>query len=107
LADVTSKILSVNSGEEMGQKARELIHHFRTQGTPVMIGGGVLAHTILGVAYNEDTGESKCLILDPHYTGDENLKTIVDKGWCEWKPVSFWDKTSFYNMMMPIRPDTF
>lgn len=38
---ITSKILSVTSGDEMGQKARELIHHFRTQGTPVMIGKGL------------------------------------------------------------------
>jgi len=107
IAEVESRILSVTTGDEMGQKARELIHHFRTQVTPVMIGGGVLAHTILGVAYNEDSGESKFLVLDPHYTGDENIRTIVDKGWCDWKPVSFWDKNAFYNMMMPIRPNVF
>lgn len=44
-----------------------------------MVGGGVLAHTILGVQFCEDTGQAKFLILDPHYTGDENIKTIVDK----------------------------
>ena len=42
-------------------------------------GGGVLAHTILGVDYNEKTGDLKFLILDPHYTGAEDLKTIQDK----------------------------
>jgi hypothetical protein len=36
-----------------------------------MIGGGVLAYTLLGVAFNEDTGEAAFLILDPHYTGGE------------------------------------
>lgn len=36
-----------------------LQHHFLTQGTPIMIGGGVLAHTILGVDYNEQSGEIK------------------------------------------------
>ena len=42
-------------------------------------GGGVLAHTILGVDFNETTGDLKFLILDPHYTGAEDLKTILDK----------------------------
>ena len=35
-----------------------LQHHFQSQGTPVMIGGGVLAHTILGVKYDDITGTS-------------------------------------------------
>ena len=42
-------------------------------------GGGVLAHTILGVDYNEVTGDLKFLILDPHYTGAEDIKVILDK----------------------------
>ena len=42
-------------------------------------GGGVLAHTILGVCFNDSTGELKFLILDPHYKGGEELKIIQDK----------------------------
>jgi len=42
-------------------------------------GGGVLAHTILGVDWNEATGYVKFLILDPHYTGTEDLRIIQDK----------------------------
>ena len=38
-------------------QAADLIKHFEGEGTPVMIGGGVYAHTILGVAYDEATGE--------------------------------------------------
>ena len=34
-----------------------------------MIGGGVLAYTLLGVAFNDATGDAAFLILDPHYTG--------------------------------------
>lgn len=45
-------------------------------GTPVMVGGGVLAYTLLGVDWNESTGEVAFLILDPHYTGGEDLKKI-------------------------------
>lgn len=51
------------------------------------------------------------LVLDPHYTGRDDLKIIISKvqimcshvvtvtmshyamqGWCGWKAVSFWDK---------------
>ena len=42
-------------------------------------GGGVLAHTIIGVDFSELTGEVKFLILDPHYTGEENIKVIQKK----------------------------
>ena len=36
--EVQSKFLSVSSGDEMSSKGRELSHHFKTQGTPIMIG---------------------------------------------------------------------
>lgn len=42
-------------------------------------GGGVLAHTILGVAWSETTGDIRYLILDPHYTGAEDLQVIMEK----------------------------
>ena len=75
--------------------ARVLQHHFDTQGTPVMIGGAAMAHTILGIDFNPDLGQIKCvstyaitqnarlmsfslryLVLDPHYVGAEDIKTI-------------------------------
>jgi len=67
-------------------------------------GGGVLAHTILGVDYNRITGEVKFLILDPHYTGADDLTIVQSKGWCGWKDVSFWSKTAFYNLCLPYPP---
>lgn len=44
-----------------------------------VVGGGVLAHTILGVAWSESTGQIRYLILDPHYTGSEDLQVIAEK----------------------------
>jgi len=70
-----------------------------------MIGGNCLAHTILGVDYNEKTGDLRFLILDPHYTGTEDLKTILKQGWCGWKELKFWNDNSSYNLCMPQRPD--
>ncbi|GFT01323.1 ufm1-specific protease 2 [Nephila pilipes] len=104
LLQIQSKIMFVSSGAELANRGRELFNHFRDQGTPVMIGGGVLAHTIIGVDFNQDTGDLKFLILDPHYTGSEDLHVILNKGWCGWKGVQFWDETAFYNLCLPQRP---
>lgn len=113
--EVQSRFISVSSGEELASKGRELEHHFRVHGTPVMIGGGVLAHTILGVDWNESSGETRWLILDPHYTGADwtntkgacaapNVAHMQQKGWVGWKGTDFWKKDAFYNMCMPQRP---
>ncbi len=98
-----------------------------------MIGGGVLAHTIIGVDFDEMSGEVKYLILDPHYTGGEDIKTVTNKvssltlcfsthfqvgdnltnlcinllnnkGWVAWKDVKFWNENSYYNLCCPIMP---
>lgn len=101
---VTCKILTASTGEEVGSLGSELSFHFQTHGTPIMIGGGVLAHTIIGVDYNRSTGDIKFLILDPHYTGGEDIATITSKGWVGWKDTKFWTKNAFYNLCLPLRP---
>ncbi|XP_011702263.1 PREDICTED: ufm1-specific protease 2 [Wasmannia auropunctata] len=107
LLNIDTKILRASSGEEMLALIPQLANHFDTQGTPIMIGGGVLAHTILGVSYDEYSGEGKFLILDPHYTGADHLPTVINKGWCGWKTKDFWKKDAFYNMCLPQRPIAF
>uniref|UniRef100_S4RUK9 UFSP1/2/DUB catalytic domain-containing protein n=1 Tax=Petromyzon marinus TaxID=7757 RepID=S4RUK9_PETMA len=104
LLNVTSKIMFISKGSEMASTGRELSMHFENEGTPVMIGGGLLAHTIVGVAWSESSGQIRFLILDPHYTGAEDLSTVQDKGWCGWKGPDFWDHTVYYNMCLPLRP---
>ncbi|VDO92208.1 unnamed protein product [Soboliphyme baturini] len=84
-----SSILALSNGAELDSKARQLILHFENGGSPVMIGGGAYAYTILGVHFDEVTGDARFLVLDPHYTGPEDIKTIIDKGWCGWKRSSF------------------
>lgn len=104
LYNLDSKFISVSSGSELASKARDLGRHFADQSTPVMVGGGVLAHTIIGTDFNEKNGDISYLILDPHYTGPEELASIQKKGWCGWKKNNFWDKNSFYNLCLPQRP---
>ena len=90
--------------KDMPTKARELAVHFETNGTPVMVGGNNLAHTILGVDFNSKTGDVEWLILDPHFTGADDLKTILTKGWCGWKGRDFWKSGVTFNMCLPQRP---
>lgn len=70
----------------------------------IFLGGGVLAHTIIGVEYNRLNGNIRFLILDPHYTGGEDIHTILSKGWCGWKNMNFWKKGAYYNLCLPQVP---
>ncbi|XP_065874072.1 probable Ufm1-specific protease [Euphorbia lathyris] len=111
LLGVTCKIMNVRSGAELPEKCRELAMHFENQGTPIMIGGGVLAYTLLGVDYNESSGDCAFLILDPHYTGNDEHKKIINGGWCGWKKAvdskgkNFFLHDKFYNLLLPQRPN--
>ena len=100
---VQSKIMTVQSGFDLPQKGRELAKHFDEVGTPIMMGGGQLAYTLLGVEWCETSGECAFLILDPHYTGGEDVKTIVPR-WCGWKKCEDVFVRQFYNLLMPQPP---
>lgn len=104
---VVCKYIAQVQGDQISDKARELVHHFDSQGTPIMIGGAAMAHTILGVDFNPDMGKIKFLVLDPHYIGPENLQVIQSKGWCSWKGPEFWNPTAPYNLCLPQRPPVY
>jgi hypothetical protein len=108
--------VSAPSGPELAERAAELAAHFQTQGTPVMMGGGSLAFTLLGVDWNEATGEVAFLILDPHYTGPEDLQTVQTKevaleGYrataCGWRAPASFARNSFFNLCLPQRPNLY
>ena len=50
-----------------------------------MIGGDLYAYTIIGVDYDENVKNVKYLILDPHYTGNDNDIKSIQKNWCTWR----------------------
>ncbi|TDH69035.1 hypothetical protein CCR75_004756 [Bremia lactucae] len=113
LFGVRFRTLTVSSGAHLPDVARELLYHFETHGTPVMMGGGQLAFTILGVDLNEVTGTCAFLTLDPHYTGDEDLEIIQHQsvaleGYkaipCSWSKTTTFSKNAFYNLCLPQRP---
>ena len=81
----------------MQDTGRELAEHFETQ----------------GIDYNSSTGDIAFLILDPHYTGPEDLnriqmKSVSLEGYravpCGWRRASTFASNSFYNLCLPQRP---
>lgn len=100
---IQSKILTIQSGSQIKEKSRDLFNHFNTNGTPIMIGGGVLAYTMVGIDWNQKTGDISYLILDPHYVGQDDPNIITSKGWVSWKDDKIFLKNHFYNLLMPIK----
>lgn len=106
------RVLSVSSGTLMPTKVREIAAHFQTEGTPISIGGGVLAYTLLGVEWIPETGEAAFLILDPHYTGADEMGPVLGGKWVAWKQLGqkaaaggpLFRKDAFYNLLCPFRP---
>ena len=66
---------------------------------------GQTFHKWLNLAFvsfhHKISGDTQFLILDPHYTGKEDIAIITKEGWCGWKGTNFWDKRAHYNMCMP------
>lgn len=42
-----------------------------------MFGGGLYAYTLLGIEFNDE--ESRFLILDPHFTANDTIKSVIEK----------------------------
>lgn len=59
---------------------------------------------MLGIDYNDKTGEAMFLILDPHYTGSDNIKNIIEKGGVSWKKSDMFLSNTFYNFCLPQKP---
>ena len=75
-----------------------------------MIGGGQLAFTLLGVDFSEKSGDCAFLIMDPHYTGADDISQIIPK-WVGWKKADslthmetkLFDTNNAYNFCFPMR----
>jgi hypothetical protein len=72
---------------------------------------GQLAFTLLGVDFDERTGDIRYLIMDPHFTGADDLALIQPK-WVGWKAgdslthlnTKLFKGDTFYSFCLPQRP---
>lgn len=114
-AGVDCRVLHVPRGADVPAHAPELAAHFRAEGTPVMVGGGVLAYTVLGIEWPSAAADGggatsgvRFLILDPHYTGPDTAREVLRRGGCAWRAAEdVFRADCFYNFCMPLVPRTF
>ncbi|KFG40791.1 peptidase family c78 protein, partial [Toxoplasma gondii FOU] len=102
---VPSKLLHLTSASDLPSHAATLKEHFDSVGSPVMMGVGDYAYTMVGISVDSETGEAAFLIVDPHYAGDDgDIDKILDKNWIGWKKTNFFEKTAgtkFINLALP------
>eukprot|EP00929_Paragymnodinium_shiwhaense_P015306 TRINITY_DN123379_c0_g1_i1.p1 TRINITY_DN123379_c0_g1~~TRINITY_DN123379_c0_g1_i1.p1 ORF type:complete len:569 (-),score=53.32 TRINITY_DN123379_c0_g1_i1:62-1768(-) len=102
-----SRVLFCHDADDMAVNAAQILGHLRNVGTPVMMGVGQKAFTCVGLCHDPPSGKVAFLIVDPHYTGVDDLGTILSKGWVGWKKLEFFAKEaqgSFINICMPTAP---
>jgi hypothetical protein len=108
--DILCKLHYVNPPDDLPSYSLQLLEHFRTQGTPVVMGAGEYAYTMVGLVYDPDSGASAYAIVDPHYTGADEWKPILTKEWVGWKTPEFFGKSvppgGFINLCCPQLPGT-
>lgn len=97
-------MLHLGDGSEINSLLGAFKEHFVNEGTPVMFGGAQYAYTLMGIDYDEDMGEAKFLILDPHYVGADQFKNAAEKDGISWKKADLFKEGEFYNFCCPVRP---
>ena len=105
LIGVDSQIMFFQSGLEIPNYLPALQQHFETRKTPIMIGGSVLAYTLLGISVDEEQPQnSQFLILDPHYKGKEDMKSFLNpkNKAVYWSKSNLFKANAFYNFCCPL-----
>ncbi|XP_041452945.1 ufm1-specific protease 1-like [Lytechinus variegatus] len=99
--DVSGKIIHLSSGSDIPGIVPDLVKHFKTLGTAIMMGGDSDASSkgIFGVHLG--ASRSYLLVLDPHFTGHATVEELIKKEWVSWKPSDSFMASSFYNLCLP------
>ncbi|XP_028402642.1 ufm1-specific protease 2-like [Dendronephthya gigantea] len=99
--NISSKIIHIRSGREIGLKFAELLSHFKMFGSPIMIGGDsdAASKALLGIA--TDGNKKYFLILDPHFSGEADINHLQCNGWVMWRDEELFLTESFYNFCLP------
>merc|ERR1711920_1134495 len=91
---VDCRMLYCQDAADLASQVPQILSHFKAEGTPIMMGAGEYAYTMVGCCFDSATGDVAFMIVDPHFTGADHLKTILQKGWVGWKNLEFFEKTT-------------
>ncbi len=112
---LASKIINFSSKDHLPTLAKQFCSHFDEHGSPIMIGGGVLALTCLGIDFDASNNEVSFLILDPHYVATGGKVRTDAKSYLQdalhhkaigWKTANQVFQNNFYNCLLPLIPKT-
>mmetsp|Transcript_85699 Transcript_85699/g.245962 ORF Transcript_85699/g.245962 Transcript_85699/m.245962 type:complete len:581 (-) Transcript_85699:120-1862(-) len=104
---VECKMMYCQDTSDMASQVPQMLNHLATEGTPIMMGAGQYAYTLVGLCFDSASGEAGFMIVDPHYTGKDELKNITQKGWVGWKNLEWFEKVTeggFINCCLPNAP---
>ncbi|SIO73684.1 Peptidase family C78 [Babesia microti strain RI] len=96
------KIYYLSDSSYLPDYSMVIKEHLLVQKTPIIIAVGCYAYVIVGICIDNDN-EPTYLIADPHYSGQNSLKSIASKG-VGWKRIDFLNKvvdSGFINLLLP------
>ncbi|KAK1933532.1 protein of unknown function (DUF1671) protein family [Babesia divergens] len=99
-----SKSYYINDVNDMRNYNGVIANHFLNVGSPIIMGAGMFAYVIAGICIGAQPDDVAYLIADPHYTGEDNVKSIKTKGAISWKKIDFIAKAAsggFINLCCP------
>ena len=100
--DVSCRIVHVKA-DKLVEHVGVLEEHFAGCASPVMMGGDMdcMSKCLLGIRKGE--GKYQLLVLDPHCSNvNVDVNEVVSDRWLAWTDVDSFDKTSFYNLCIPV-----
>lgn len=100
--NVQCKIIHTRRGKDLCEHIDTLCDHFKTRGSPVMMGGDtdVSSKGIVGVC--KSSTDNYLLVVDPHFWGEAtDAAALQSSEWVKWQPLTDFNESSFYNMCLP------
>ncbi|MCL4122841.1 UNVERIFIED_CONTAM: hypothetical protein GTU68_017376 [Idotea baltica] len=102
LYGIPSKLIHVTKGDQLPQQTETLLNHFKTRGSPIMMGGDNdnSSKSIVGICRGDKN--TYLLVVDPHYWGEaRETATLHQSSWVKWQNLKDFNFYSFYNLCLP------
>lgn len=100
--DISSKIIHVPQGKNLGEHATKIKEHFAVSASPIMMGGNMDCSSkgIFGIHIGEEN--TYLLVVDPHFVGRaKSARQLQGDYFVKWQNLNEFIDSSFYNLCLP------
>merc|ERR1712136_594017 len=99
---VECRVLYCQTVDDLLTQLTEIRQHFAREGTPIMMGVGQKAFSIVGLC--EGSKNTAFLVVDPHFAGSDSQTGTTDR--VGWKDLEFFKKagSGHANLCLPGVP---